>query len=144
MTSLLAAKYVLPVSAEPIIDGGVAIEGGIIRGVGHREELLSEFPNAEVEDFREAAIIPGLVNCHSHLELTAMRGALDSVEHDFRAWLLKVQELRSAMSDADIVAAAIAGAREGAAAGVTCFADIGRFGLAGLNALKSVGLRGVV
>jgi 5-methylthioadenosine/S-adenosylhomocysteine deaminase len=48
------------------------------------------------------------------------------------------------MSDEDVQAAAIAGAREGAAAGVTSFADIGRLGHAGLNALKTVGLRGVV
>jgi 5-methylthioadenosine/S-adenosylhomocysteine deaminase len=144
MNSLLAADYVLPISAEPIADGAVAVESGTIQKVGRREDLTAEFPNLEVEDFGAAAIIPGLVNCHSHLELTSMRGALDSVEHDFRAWLLKVQELRSAMSDADIESAAIAGAQEGAAAGVTCFADIGRFGFAGLNALKTVGLRGVV
>jgi 5-methylthioadenosine/S-adenosylhomocysteine deaminase len=73
-----------------------------------------------------------------------MRGALDDVEHDFRSWLLKVQDLRSAMTDADILASAVAGAREGAAAGVTCFADIGRNGEAGLNALKTVGLRGIL
>jgi 5-methylthioadenosine/S-adenosylhomocysteine deaminase len=48
------------------------------------------------------------------------------------------------MSDDDIRNAAIDGAREGAAAGVTCFADIGRMGFAGLSALKTVGLRGVV
>jgi 5-methylthioadenosine/S-adenosylhomocysteine deaminase len=144
MTSILAAKHVLPISAEPIVDGAVAVEDGIIVNVGDRDGLIAEFPNSDVEDFGEAAIIPGLVNCHSHLELTGMRGALDAVEHDFRAWLLKVQELRSAMSNSDIEAAAVAGAKEGTAAGVTCFADIGRFGFAGLNALKTVGLRGIV
>ena len=46
----------------------------------------------------------------SHLELTAMRGALDDVEHDFKSWLLKINGLRAAMSDDDIVAAAIGGA----------------------------------
>ena len=48
------------------------------------------------------------------------------------------------MSDDDIIRSEIDGAREGAAAGVTCFGDIGRFGHAGVAALKEVGLRGIV
>jgi 5-methylthioadenosine/S-adenosylhomocysteine deaminase len=144
MTRILAAKYVLPIVGEPIENGAVAIDGDVIAAVGMHDEVRAGFGEVESEDFGNAAIIPGLVNCHSHLELTAMRGALDSVEHDFRAWLLEVQELRSAMTDDDIENAAVDGAREGAAAGVTCFADIGRMGFAGLNALKTVGLRGIV
>ncbi|HEV8591409.1 MAG TPA: amidohydrolase family protein, partial [Pyrinomonadaceae bacterium] len=127
-----------------ISTGAVAIDGVEIVAVGPRVELLERFPNANVEDFGEAAILPGFVNCHSHLEITGMRGSLDAVEHDFGAWLLKLNALRGAMSEDDIKAAAIAGAREGAAAGVTCFGDIGRFGFAGLYALKTVGLRGVL
>lgn len=141
---ILAAKYVLPISSEPIAEGAVAIDGAVIKAVGTRDELVAEFPHVELEDFGDAAILPGFVNCHAHLELTAMRGALDDVEHDFRSWLLKINGLRSSMTDADIEAAAVAGAREGAAAGVTCFGDIGRYGRAGLLALKQVGLRGIV
>ena len=141
---ILTAQHILPISSEPIVDGAVAIENAEIVAVGSRIEIQNEFPSAEVEDLGDAAILPGFVNCHSHLELTAMRGALDSVEHDFRAWLLKVNALRSAMSDDDIVQAATSGAREGAAAGVTCFGDIGRMGQAGIAALKTVGLRGIV
>jgi cytosine/adenosine deaminase-related metal-dependent hydrolase len=141
---ILAADHVLPISSEPIANGAVAIDGDKIARVGDRKTIESEFPGAKVEDFGQAAILPGFVNCHSHLELTAMRGALDDVEYDFRSWLLKIQSLRSAMTDADVEAAAIAGAREGAAAGVTCFGDIGRNGGAGLNALKTVGLRGIL
>ena len=144
MTLILAAKYVLPIVGEPFVGGAVAIDGSVISAVGELESMRKEFPDADFEDHGDAAILPGFVNCHSHLELTAMRGALDSVEDDFRAWLLKVQELRSSMSDEDIRNAATDGAREGAAAGVTCFADIGRMGFAGLNALKTVGLRGIV
>jgi 5-methylthioadenosine/S-adenosylhomocysteine deaminase len=102
------------------------------------------YPDVEVSDFGAAAILPGFVNCHSHLELTTMRGALDDVEHDFSTWLLHLNGLRAELSDDDIIAAAVAGAREGAAAGVTCFADIGRMAFAGIHALKEVGLRGIV
>ncbi len=141
---ILTADFVLPISSDPIAGGAVAFEGGRIVSVGRRDDVLAQFPNAEVEDFGRAAILPGFVNCHSHLELTAMRGALDDVEHDFKAWLLKATALRAELSDDEITQSAIDGALEGAAAGVTCFGDIGRFGHAGVTALKKVGLRGVV
>jgi len=141
---ILTADYVLPISSEPISGGAVAIDGDKIAGVFSRDEIIAKFPDADVEDMGHAAILPGFVNCHSHLELTALRGALDDVEHDFRAWLLKATALRAELSDEDIIESAIDGVREGAAAGVTCFGDIGRFGHAGVAALKEGGLRGVV
>jgi 5-methylthioadenosine/S-adenosylhomocysteine deaminase len=73
-----------------------------------------------------------------------MRGALDDVEHDFTAWLIKLSTIRESMSDDDLEAAAYIGAMEGVQAGVTCFGDIGRLGHTGLSALKRAGLRGVV
>jgi len=141
---ILAAKYVLPICAPPIENGAVVIENSSIADVGQFDALKATFPQAEVEDFGEAAILPGFVNCHSHLEITSMRGALDDVEHDFSAWLLKLNEIRKGLSDEDIRAAALAGAIEGSHAGVTCFGDIGRFGVAGFEALKTTGLRGVL
>jgi 5-methylthioadenosine/S-adenosylhomocysteine deaminase len=141
---ILTADYVLPVSAPVLHRGAVAIDGDKIAGVGERNDILARFPAADVSDFPAAAIMPGFVNCHSHLEVTALRGALDDAEHDFRSWLLKLNDLRREMSDEDILASALLGAKEGAAAGVTCFGDIGRFGHAGLNALKEAGLRGIV
>ena len=141
---ILTAEYVLPISSAPISSGAVAVEGEKIAAVGEFDAIREQFPQADVEDLGPAAILPGFVNCHSHLELTAMRGALDDVEDDFRAWLLRITELRSNMDDSDIEKAALLGAREGAAAGVTCFGDIGRHAKAGLRALKQVGLRGIV
>jgi 5-methylthioadenosine/S-adenosylhomocysteine deaminase len=141
---ILSAEYVLPISSEPIRNGAVAVEDDLIIAVGSLDDIKSRFTSAGIEDFKNAAILPGFVNCHSHLEVTSMRGALDDVEHDFRAWLLKLNDIRRALSPADIEAAAVLGAKEGARAGVTCFGDIGRYGEAGLKALTSVGLRGVL
>ncbi len=134
---ILAADYVLPICAPPIEQGAVVVQESMIVAVGMRDEIVSQFPTAEVEDVGEAAILPGFVNCHSHLEITSMRGALDDVEHDFSAWLLKLNGLRAELSDEDICAAAVAGAMEGARAGVTCFGEIGRMGHAGVAALKA-------
>jgi cytosine/adenosine deaminase-related metal-dependent hydrolase len=141
---ILAAAHVVPIAMPPIPDGAVAIETGQITAVGTKQDLVQQFPSAELQDFGAAAIIPGLVNCHSHLEITSMRGMLDDVEHDFRAWLLLLNSIRAKWSDTDIEESALAGAREGARAGVTCFGDIGRAGHAGVKALKETGLRGVV
>jgi cytosine/adenosine deaminase-related metal-dependent hydrolase len=141
---ILASDHVLPIAGPPIENGAVAIEGQAIVQVGTLKELTAAFPVVGIEHFGEAAILPGFVNCHSHLEVTAIRGALDSVEHDFSAWLLKLTAIRQGLSDEDIHLSALAGAVEGAAAGVTCFGDIGRFGAAGLQALKTAGLRGVL
>lgn len=141
---LLTAKYVLPISSAPIENGAVAIDGSSIVGVGSLEQFSARYPQADIENAGNAAILPGFVNCHSHLEITSMRGSLDDVEHDFSSWLLKLNGLRAELSDQDICDAAVAGAREGARAGVTCFGDIGRMGHAGISALREVGLRGIV
>lgn len=142
---ILAAEYVLPISADPIRGGGVLVDGDMIAAVGSLAEVREKYPDASVEDFGHAAILPGFVNCHSHLEITAMRGYLDSVEHDFYSWLMKLTKTRGeVLSDADIEITALAGAVEGARAGVTCFGDIGRYGRAGFEALKNAGLRGVL
>lgn len=141
---LLLADHILPISSDPIIGGAVVIDGERIVEVGSAEDLTAKYTDAEITNFGTAAILPGFVNCHSHLEITSMRGALDEVEHDFRSWLLRLNSIRAEMSDTDIEASALLGAREGAQSGVTCFGDIGRMGHAGLNALKETGLRGIV
>ncbi|MEJ7622487.1 MAG: amidohydrolase family protein [Pyrinomonadaceae bacterium] len=142
--NLLYANHVLPITSAPIERGAIALDLDRIVAVGKQSALAELFPDAVVEDFGNAAITPGLVNCHSHLEVTSMRGKLDDVEDDFSAWLLRLNEIRSSLSEAEIRAAAVAGAIEGARAGVTCFGDIGRHGVAGFEALKDTGLRGIL
>ncbi len=141
---VIAARYVVPITSESIMDGAVAYEGTEIVAVGAGDDIRSLYPSAKLEDLGNAAILPGFINCHSHLELTSMRSSLDDVEHDFRAWLLKLNALRAALSTEEIIEAATSGALEGARAGVTCFGDIGRMGHAGVEAIKCTGLRGVV
>jgi 5-methylthioadenosine/S-adenosylhomocysteine deaminase len=141
---ILTANYVLPITTAPIENGAIAIDGDIISAVGPANEIVREFPNVEITDLGESAILPGFVNCHSHLEITGMRGALDEVEDDFRSWLLRLNDTRAEMSEQNISDAAVLGAVEGVHAGVTCFGVIGRNGIAGFEALKTVGLRGTV
>ncbi len=139
---ILAANYVLPITSEPISDGAIVIENDKIIAVGNRQEITKQFVNVAIEDFNEAVIMPGFINTHSHLELTAFRGFLDDVEHDFFSWLMKLTISREKLSNEDIENSALVGTLEGLRAGITCFADIGRFGFAGFKALQKHGLRG--
>jgi 5-methylthioadenosine/S-adenosylhomocysteine deaminase len=112
--------------------------------VGTRAEVSAAFPGVAIEDFGEAAILPGLVNAHSHLELTVMRGFLEAEESDFFAWLRKLTVARQAMTSGDLLVSATCGAIEAARAGITCTADSSSFAIQSMKALRTVGLRGVV
>jgi 5-methylthioadenosine/S-adenosylhomocysteine deaminase len=141
---IISANYVLPMSGTPIENGAVVIEKDKILAAGKQAEIVAKFSEAAVEDFGEAVIMPGFVNAHSHLEITAMRSFLDDVEHDFSRWLLKLSTVRAEkLTERDIEISAVWGALEGLRAGVTCFGDIGRYGKAGFEALKKTGLRGI-
>lgn len=142
---ILTADFVLPISSELIENGAVAIEQDKIVAVGTESEILKKFPDAECERFGEAAIMPGFVNCHSHLEITAMRGFLDASDSDFYSWLIKLTKTRvEKLDEEDLFISATFGALEGVRGGVTCFGDVGRSGIAGFKALKTNGLRGIL
>jgi cytosine/adenosine deaminase-related metal-dependent hydrolase len=144
MTEIYSARWVLPISSQPIENGAVAFDGSRIVGIGHRRNLTENFSGARVSDFGEAAILPGLVNAHSHLELTVMRGFLEREEHDFPAWLRKLTLARIAMSPEDLLVSAMGGAIEAVRAGVTCFGDASSSAFSAIKALRAIGLRGIV
>jgi len=144
MTTIYSARWVLPIVSPAIEDGAVAVDGSKIVAAGPRVEVLSRFPEASVSDFGQAAILPGLINAHSHLELTVMRGFLESEEGDFAAWLRKLTTARMAMTGEDLLVSATCGASEAARAGVTCFGDSSSSATHVMKALRDVGLRGTV
>jgi 5-methylthioadenosine/S-adenosylhomocysteine deaminase len=74
-----------------------------------------------------------------------MRGFLENEETDFFAWLRKLTVARlERMTADDLRVSATWGACEAARAGVTCVADASDAALESMNALRDVGLRGVV
>ena len=145
MTTLYCARWILPLSSPEIVDGAVAVDGQKIVSVGNRNTLLEQFPEAATRELGESVIIPGLVNAHSHLELTAMRGFLEDEAADFFAWLRKLTSARlERMTADDLRVSASWGACEAARAGVTCVADASDAALQSMTALCDVGLRGIV
>jgi 5-methylthioadenosine/S-adenosylhomocysteine deaminase len=145
MTTLYCAQWVLPITSKAIEDGAVAVEGEMIAAVGTRSALQEQYPEASVEDFGEAAIMPGFVNAHSHLELTAMRGFLEREEGAFKKWLEKLTFSRlQHMTAEDLYISAAWGAAEAARAGITALGDSSDAASASMRALRDVGLRGIV
>ena len=145
MTILYSARWVLPISLPPIEEGAIAVDGSQITDVGARASLIAKYPEAKVHDYPDAVILPGLINAHSHLELTAMRGFLESEESDFTGWLRKLTAARiELMTSEDRYVSAAWGAIEALRAGVTALADASDCAYESMNALRDVGMRGIV
>ena len=85
---LLKAGYVFPVTGPPIADGTVAIEGDRIVAVDQAR------PGAEVVDLGNAAILPGFVNVHTHLEFSDLTKPIGTAGMGFVDWIRAVIEAR--------------------------------------------------
>ncbi len=138
---LLAARWVFPVSGPPIPHGAVAIRAGRIVAVGPAAELGAAWPEASRLDLPQAAILPGLVNCHTHLELSG--GFPHPANGSFSAWLVALIERRRRIPVAAQAAAAEVGARTLLATGTTSVGEVSTTGQS-LVPLLRLGLRGVL
>jgi len=112
---VLSADWVLPVEGAPIENGAVAIEDGRIAAVGAASEL------GEGERFEDAAIVPGFVNAHTHLEYAVYGGFGDGL--GFARWIALHVERKRRIGWDEFVAIARLGAAECLASGVTTVGD---------------------
>lgn len=126
--------------APPIAHGAVLIgaDGRIVE-VGP-DAAVSHPADAQPQHWPDAAILPGLVNAHTHLELTGFAGLAE--EDDFPSWIRRIRALKAARKDAEFLDAARAGLAACHRAGVTTVADTGDSG-AVIQALAEAGGSGI-
>ena len=135
----IRARSVHPVTAPPIADGAVLVdERGKIAAVGPAASVPAPAGARELE-FPGGALVPGLVNCHTHLELTHLAGR--NRETAFARWIRTIRTLKDATTAQEFSRSAEQGVRDAWAVGVTCVADTGSTG-APLEALARLGGRG--
>jgi len=117
------ANWILPIHSEPIPDGVVVVEDGVVSGLGPADEMLGHFPQAELHELGEAVVLPALVNAHTHLALTHHAGLHPAGEGLF-AWLKSIVPHTRVMDDAAVQASVRAGIEESWLLGTGIVGDI--------------------
>jgi cytosine/adenosine deaminase-related metal-dependent hydrolase len=135
------SSWLLPISKPPIRDAWVAIDGGRVVEVGRGAPR----EGADDRDLGSVAVLPGLVNAHTHLELSYLRGQVPAAS-TFVSWIREVMGARSRRADArapEILTAIDRAIDEATAAGTALVGDISNT-LVTFDRLQRSTLAGVV
>ena len=135
--TLLRAAWVAPMTGDVLPDAGVAFAGGRIVAVGSFSDVHRAWPGAVVQDIGRVVLLPGLVNAHTHLELShCSAGATPTT---FVDWVLSLPSRIGPTRD--FAGAACAGAMQSLRFGVTCVGDISQHAHATRPVLRDGPLR---
>lgn len=139
---LVSARWVLPIIDAPIREGAVMLNAdGVVLAVGSREDLRTRFTDV-AEERAQGVLLPGLVNAHCHLELSALRGQVPG-GGGLIAWAGALMRARAALTPADAQRAAHEAATAAVRMGTVAVGDVGN-SLAAVRAIEDAGLRGMV
>jgi len=138
---LLTARYVLPIATPHIEYGAVLVRDDKIVEIGDFEHLKALHPEEPVKDFGLAALLPGFVDLHTHLEYTAMRGLVD--DRPYSSWKYQLLQKEQLFNSQDWDDSAILGALEALQSGITTIADVTGTGASG-HAAQAAGMRAFV
>lgn len=139
------AAWVCPIDRAPIRGGWVAIADGRIAALGGPSDPMP--PGIDrVDDLGRAAVLPGLVNAHTHFELAWLRDRVPPA-HSFTGWVAQLFTARGASversGDDRVVTAARMAAEEARRFGTVLAGDISN-SLAAVEAVAAAGLRAMV
>ncbi len=142
-TQLIHARYTVPVQPQHVVYENycIAIRDDVILDILPFEQARARWPHTEIVELPEHALIPGLVNAHTHTPMTLMRGYADDME--LHVWLKEhiwpaEREFVGPEFVADGTRLAIA---EMLRAGTTCFNDMYFFPDATIETCLEVGMR---
>ncbi len=144
MNLLVKGKYVI--SDKIIKDGAIAIEDNIIMDVGEERKIKRSVGRGyEVYGGEEYLVIPGLINSHTHISMTLLRGYAD--DYSLQDWLEKwIWPVEAKLRPEDIEAGAILGAVESISMGVTTVCSLYHYypDRNEASGLLKVGMRGTI
>jgi 5-methylthioadenosine/S-adenosylhomocysteine deaminase len=146
-TTIVEAAWIMPVApaqAATLRDHAVVIEGGRISAVLPASEARVRFPEAQRIRLDRHALIPGLVNAHTHAAMTLMRGIAD--DRALMDWLQNhIWPVETRLVSADFVHdGTLLACAEMLRGGVTCFNDMYFFPDAAGRAALAAGMRAVL
>ncbi len=118
-------------------NGWLRVENGIIREVG-QGRISASMP---IQDHGSGVIIPALINAHTHLELSALKGKI-SFSHGFRPWVKMLLEKRASKTAEELKQGAQSGIEELRRTGCIAVGEISTLGLT-REILRNSGLAGV-
>lgn len=135
-TLTLAARHVLPVESPPISPGRLTIQSDRILSIEQAPPRRGDI------DLGDAAILPGFVNAHTHLDLPPLDDP-PAPPVDQIAWLERVIQLRRTMPTDRVDGQVALGIQESLRAGTTLLADVSAGGRS-WDVLAASPLRAVV
>ena len=123
--------------------GAIAVKGDTILAVGPEAQLKAEYSSADTLDCGGKVLMPGLVNAHTHIPMTLLRGLADDLRLDvwLMGYMLPVE--REFVSPDFVRLGSLIACAEFIRSGVTCFADMYYFEEDVAKAVVEAGLRGV-
>ncbi len=120
-------------------NAAIAIDADKIVAIGPTGEVVAAHPGAEHVNGSGKAVLPGLINCHTHLLATADRGILE--DFGFPTTLRFPVATRTLLTEEERQVMATLGALEAIRSGTTCLLEI-QAGVAGhAESLAKTGLR---
>ncbi|HKJ76363.1 MAG TPA: TRZ/ATZ family hydrolase [Gammaproteobacteria bacterium] len=144
--TLIHARWVIPVEPHGAVweDHSVAVRGGRIEAILPRAEAEARYRAERVTELPEHAVIPGLINAHTHAAMTLMRGLADDLP--LMEWLQRhIWPAEARWISAEMVhdgsQLAVAEMLRG---GVTCFNDMYFHPDVAARAASQAGMRAVV
>ncbi len=138
---LLSAPWVLPIASPPVTEGAIVLTADdAVLAVGRRADLVAQWSGIP-EERAQGALLPGLVNAHTHLELSALAGRV-SGGAGLCTWATAVAAESATLTPRQRQTAAVSAAHAAAAAGTSAVGDVGN-GLVAVEAIEAAGLRGL-
>jgi 5-methylthioadenosine/S-adenosylhomocysteine deaminase len=122
-------------------DGAVAIAGDSIVAVGPARDIERQYSAAQTVDCQGCAILPGLINAHTHVPMTLLRGLADDLRLDVWLYGYMLPVERHFVSPEFVTLGAQLACAEMIRSGVTCVNDMYYFEDAIAEAIANAGMR---